>query len=516
MVDHFIRAHDGKYFPAANEAGATLMALGYAAASRKVGVASVTHGPGLVNTLTALVEGVKARTPMVLLCGDTAVVDVDHLQNVPQRDFIVATGAGFVQMRSPQTIAEDVATAFRRAAVEQRPVALNMPVDFMWLDVAYARPGLKVIADRPTVVRGTELDNAVGIIAAARHPLVLAGRGALHPNAREPLARLAARIGGVLATTLKARGLFRGDDFDLGVFGTLSTPVATDAIMQSDCIISFGAGLNAFTTSHGAFLKGKRIVEINAESRDLGKNCVPDAGLVGDPGQVAETIIEWLDIAEIPASGFRTEELRHRIASHSLEPVLFPEVGKEGKYVDIRKALLRLNAMLPSDRVVVADAGRFLPEVWRTFDVEDPRDFVDTVAFASIGLGFSQAVGASAAVRDENRLAVAVVGDGGFMLGGLAEFASAVLHKSNLIVIVCNDGGYGAEHIQFRRKGMDPSISLFDWPDLAPVAQALGGIGITVRNDDELESVAAAIANRDRPLLVDLRLNPDCIPEIPY
>src|SRR5690606_18510560 len=121
----FARECGGRYVAAAHEGSAVLMALGYAQVTGKVGVATVTHGPGLTNTITALIEGVKGTTPIVLLAGDTAVTDKDNFQNVPQREHVLATGAGFEQMRAPETFAEDMATAFRRAQVERRPIVLN-------------------------------------------------------------------------------------------------------------------------------------------------------------------------------------------------------------------------------------------------------------------------------------------------------------------------------------------------------------------------------------------------------
>jgi thiamine pyrophosphate-dependent acetolactate synthase large subunit-like protein len=72
-----------------------------------------------------------------------------------------------------------------------------------------------------------------------------------------------------------------------------------------------------------------------------------------------------------------------------------------------------------------------------------------------------------------------------------------------------NDGAYGAEYIQFRDKEMDPGIALFDWPDFAAVATALGGQGYTVRNLQELEEALSAIETRDRPVLIDIRIDPE-------
>jgi thiamine pyrophosphate-dependent acetolactate synthase large subunit-like protein len=109
-----------------------------------------------------------------------------------------------------------------------------------------------------------------------------------------------------------------------------------------------------------------------------------------------------------------------------------------------------------------------------------------------------------------------VTGDGGFMLGGLAEFNSAVRDGTDLIVMVCNDGAYGAEHIQFRARDLDASTSTFQWPDFAPVAEALGGQGYTVRNLKDLDGLADVIANRDRPLLIDVKLDPNVVPNFDH
>jgi len=510
MVDSFIRDFGGKYISAANEAGAVLMALGYAQVSGHVGVATVTHGPALTNTLTALVEGVKSSVPIVLLAGDTPVEDRDHLQKINQREFIMATGAGFEQLRAAATISQDIARAFRRAVLERRPIVLNMPVEFQWQDVEYQKPSMQLAEDRALVPSSADLDNAVGIIAAARRPVIVAGRGAMQPEAKAAIMRLAERIEAPLATTLRGSGLFSGDPFNLGVCGTMATAVGVETIMESDCIVAFGASLNRFTTAMGSLTKGKRVIQVNLERAEVGKNIEPDAGLVGDPGLTADAISHWLDEAEVPPSGFRTEALKQKIAACRQEQK-GPGTPRAGT-VDMRVALQALDGAIPADRVFVTDAGRFIYESWAVFGVQHPRSFIYTVGFGAIGLGVAEAIGAAAAAGDRTTLLVA--GDGGFMLGGLNEFHSAVRAKSDLIVIICNDGSYGAEHIQFRNKGMDPALSVFEWPDFAPVANSLGGLGVTVRTPGDLQAAVTAINGRDRsrPLLIDLKLDPDCIP----
>jgi thiamine pyrophosphate-dependent acetolactate synthase large subunit-like protein len=122
------------------------------------------------------------------------------------------------------------------------------------------------------------------------------------------------------------------------------------------------------------------------------------------------------------------------------------------------------------------------------------------------------AIGAGIAAPD--RPVVLFTGDGGFMMGGINEFNTAVRLKQDLIVIVCNDSAYGAEHIQFLDRQMDPGLSQFDWPSFADVATALGGRGILITSGDELDAALPEIDTRDRPLLIELRLDPHDVPRM--
>lgn len=511
MIDSFIRDCGGKFYSSANEAGAALMALGYSDASGSLGVASVTHGAAVTNTLTALVHGVKARVPMLLLCGDTPIEDRENFQNTSQRDHIVATGAGFEQLRSSRTIADDVALVIRRALLERRPIALNIPVDVQWENVEYEPKPFKLSDMRAIVPESDDLDNAIGIIASARRPVVLAGRGAMKPDARSALIRLAERLDAPLATTLQAKDLFRGEPFDLGICGTLSQPVAVDTLIEADCIIAFGASLNPYTLSHGTFQKGKRFVQVDSDPAQIGRYMKPDAGVLGDAARTAELFVKWLDLAEIPGSASRTPDLAERLLTSSpWEGFVAPAPSDA---LDMPRVIWRLEQVFPRERVLVTDGGRFLAEPWKNLHVPHPRDFLITLAFGSIGLGMGHALGAAAARPGVPVLHV--TGDGGFVLGGLAEFNTAVRHKLDIVTVICNDGAYGAEHIQFRNKNMDPALSMFDWPDFAEVADALGGQGFSVSTFGELEAALAAIALRDRPVLIDLKLDPDSMPPLP-
>ncbi len=506
MVDHYVRSCGGTFVPVAYEGSAVLMALAYSHVSGKVGVATVTHGPALTNCVTALTEGARGHIPMVLLAGDTPVMTPQNLQNIDQRELVKVTGAGFEQLRAPETAAHDIAHAFYRARVEKRPIVLNMPADFMWQEVEHHKTVFEAFGAPAYVPEGNDVDEAIGMIASARRPVILAGGGAA--QAKDKLIRLAERLEAPLATTLKAKGLFNDHPYNMDIFGTLSTPAAYDVIAKADCVICFGTSLHHFTTDKGALMKGKRVVQVNDSVRELSKNYHPDAALVADAGLTADNIVYWLDEAEIAPSGFTKELDMDELTAHPPG-----ERDKAGPgYVNFVYALEQLEKALPKNRILTTDGGRFMTEVWCRISAPDPKSFIVTANFGSIGLGLQEAIGAGFAAPD--RPVVLFTGDGGFMMGGVNEFNTAVRLKQDLIVIVANDSAYGAEHIQFLDRSMDPGLSQFEWPSFAEVARSLGGQGVLVESAADLDKAIAAIETRDGPLLIDLRLDPNDVPRM--
>ncbi|MCL3816961.1 thiamine pyrophosphate-binding protein [Aeromicrobium wangtongii] len=502
FVDHFRSLAGSRYVGAVHEASAVMMAAGYAAVMNRVGVATVTHGPGLSNALTPLIECAKSSIPMVLIAGDTAQKDRFSPQKIAQRPLIVATGAGFEQARSPETLESDLYTAFRRAWSEKRPIVLNIPIEHTWAQVepsASPQPIPLVVPSMPPDPEA--LDAALGIIMSVKRPIILAGKGAL--DAREPLVELAATIGAPLATTAQAKDLFVGEPADLGIFGSLSTVAAQQIISESDCIISFGASLNPRTTDDGGLLDGKALVQCDVDVAAIANFCAPNATILGDAALTATALTQWLRAAECEPTRFNGPRTTERL----VHPEPAGTAVRSGT-VDVQTALRHLDEILPEDRTVVVDVGRFALYALRVMHAPDARSWMWAGAgFAAIGVGMGAAVGTAAARPD--RPTVLVAGDGGFMLGGLNEFTTAVRHGLDVICVICNDGSYGAEHIQFTGRDLDPSISLFEWPDLAGMADALGGAGVRVTNQKELSALKAFIDERTGPILIDLRLDPE-------
>ncbi len=511
MVNSFVEKQGGRYISAVHESSAVMMAFGYACRTGGLGVATVTQGPGLANTATALIESVRSGTPVLLITGDTAPNNTINQQTLVTEPFVRATGAGYVLVNGPQDAAAAVRLAAGQAIAESRPVVLNCPTEYQWESVeedsGAAGAAVHVAVDGDPLSEDA-VGEAVAVIAAARRPLVLAGRGVTDKQQRQAVLAFAERIGAPIVTTLRARNLYSAAEVSLGVCGTVSTEIGMQAISESDCVIAFGASLNTFTTLRNSLLAGKRVVQVDVDQARFRPSVPVTAGVLGEAARVAAVFIEWLDAAEIPASGFR-ERMAARVSQSDLmwdAPL--------GTKVTLAGVLSAVNRALPAQRTVVTDGGRFQGESFKYLWGADYRSEVQTTTFGAVGMGMGAAIGAAAAAPDEPT--VLVIGDGGFMMNGMAELHSAIRADLPLIVIICNDGSYGAEYDQFVNRGVRAELSLFDWPDFADVARSLGARGLTIDAVSDVAPAVAAFGSLGRPVVVDLRIVPEDIPEVPH
>ena len=504
-IASFIDDHGGRYIGSTHEAGAVGMADGFARASGSVGVVTVTHGPGTTNTITALTEAVKANTALVMLTSSTPSTSPHHLQYIDLQRLIEPTGAVFRRAARAQDVPDELGRAIAQARAESRPVALDVPVEFLDVEIEDTAGSAQEAASvAPADLDPDLLDAALGVIASSRRPLVLAGRGAVESDAHDAIVEFADLIGAAVATTVVARGFFTGHELDLGICGNLAHPAALTAILDSDCVIAFGASLNSYTTDGGALFDGTPVIQVDRLEGHLNRYHEANVVLWGDAASVATTMTEHLRAAEVEFGSHRAglaEELRNRVPSSE-----FAE-ARGTDTVDMRAAMLRLNPRMPANRAVVTDAGRFIRAVWRYIDVPNPRHAAHTVNFGSIGLGFGCANGVSVAAPE--LVTFVFVGDGGGMMS-VNEFNTAARNGLPVVAVVINDGSYGAEYSKLQGFNQDPRHSLVAWPEFADLALALGAkSSMTIRSLDEFDKLDESTwAPENLPLLIDIKVDP--------
>nr|MDQ2735844.1 thiamine pyrophosphate-dependent enzyme [Pseudomonadota bacterium] len=365
-------------------------------------------------------------------------------------------------------------------------------------------PGVtgRVVAEpRRSCPDENDLGDAVGLLVSARRPLVLAGRGAA--GAKEDVLELARALDAPIATTLLANGDFNGEPRWIGTFGTLSSAVANDIIAKSDAIVAFGASLNWFTTAGGSLIANKRVVQCDSDPLALGRSYPIDVGLLGDSTLAAKRMLELIRQAASERPAFFTSVMAGQIEDYDPRRD-FDDLSTDST-VDTRTAAIWLDEVVPRDRNVVTDGGRFLTPMLRYLHPSESSAYVLPVRFFAVGVGLPLAIGAACARPD--RPTVFVAGDGGLMMS-ISELATAVQLGQDLITVVLNDGSYGQEVHRYLTAGMDPSLARLPWPDFAPIAEAFGAHGVTVRNCQDLAEAAMVISTRDRPVLIDIKVDP--------
>ncbi len=505
-VTNALIASGARFIAAAHEGGAASMADGYARTSGRLAALSVHQGPGVTNALTGIIEAAKSRTPLIVLAPEATSPRSNFFIDLP--GIAAAVGASFHRVSVARAEA-DVAEACRAAvAGAGQTVVLALPLDVQ------AQPGVPAAASEaaPPGLRAAapvtpDVAALVDALARSRRPVFIAGRGAARSPvaARHALTALADRTGALLAVSAAARGLFAGDPWDLDVSGGFATPLAAELIAGADLIVAWGSTLNMWTTRHGRLISpGTVVAQVDVQAAALGVNRAVDLAICGELAAVAAACTAELARREAPSSGARTAALRARIAAEGRWRTV-PYVDESGAgRIDPRTLSIALDDLLPAQRTVVIDSGNFMGYPSMFLGVPDTAGFCFTQAFQSIGLGLSSALGAAVARPD--RLTVAALGDGGFLMS-TAELTTAARLGVPLVVVVYNDAAYGAEVHHFGPHGHALETVTFADTDLAAIARGFGCNAVTVRGPEDLAAVRSWLAApQARPLVIDAKV----------
>ncbi len=491
-----------RFVAARHEGGAATMADAYARTAGVPAALSVHQGCGLTNAVTGIAEAAKSRTPLVVLAPEAVTLTSNF--HVDQDAIARAVGAVPLRITDPTTAVEDTVAAVAMARDERRTVVLNLPLAVQDAEVEEPSFPAATVPPPGRAVGQGDLERLTAAVRAARRPVFVAGRGARSPQARAALTALAEACGALLATSAVAKGLFRDEPWSLDVSGGFSSPLAAELISGADLVVGWGCALNMWTMRHGRLIApGATVVQVDDTPEALGAHRELSFGVVGDVAATARGVVRRL--GSHAAEGYRTPELRERLATGlRWREVPYADTSDGGR-IDPRTLTIALDDLLPQERVVAVDSGNFMGYPAMYLEVPDEQGFCFTQAFQSIGLGLATAIGAALARPD--RLPVAALGDGGALMGA-AELDTVRRLGLPMVVVVYNDDAYGAEVHHF--VGEDHATVTFPPTDIAAVGSGYGFESVTVRSAADLEAVRAWLAGpRDRPLLVDAKIVAD-------
>lgn len=465
---------------------AVAAAMAYARKSGKVGVATVTCGPGLTQVITALPAAVRARLPMVILAGEAPLRMGWYNQGIDQAPFVTATGAAYRAVHHAPRAAVEIRDAFLKAKRESRPVVIGVPFDLQnqaWegSEDLPTPSHVHLPETSPLPPSSEDVARAARLIDRADRIVVLGGLGVAEAGAASACRALAERLGALLVTTLPARGLFADDPFSIGIAGSMSTQTCLDLLAEADLVIAVGCSLAFHAGGGGQLWPSAQMLHIDVDPVAVSQGQeVARHHLRGDARLAAEALAAA--VAERDRA-WRGGALAERIRTAPVDD--HPYEIEEG-LLDPRAVVAALEAAIPSDWQLVNSSGHcswfFAQMPSRPYD-----RFLTIREFGAIGNGTSFAMGVAAA--DPDRPVVLFDGDGSFLMH-VQELETMLRHGMRILVVVMNDGAYGSEIHKLRSEGLSDAGAVFGRIDLAQIARGFGAGGARVK---DLASLPALI-----------------------
>ncbi len=481
---------------ARHEHCAAMMAMGYYLATGKVGVASVTCGPGFTQLMTALTTASRANVPLVVFAGEAPMHAKWYNQWLDQPPFAVASGAHYISAHSPQRMHQYVREAFYIAQQERKPVVIGVPYDLQKQPLpnlpAYQPSSDILPKTAPLLPDPAQVDQLVDKLANAKCPIVIVGRGAVRSGAAADIEEMAELSGALLATTLLGRGMFDHNPFSVGISGGYARAILHELGPQIDLAVTLGSSVNYYTVDGGNMYPKAEMVQVDIAPQGLnGGMKVADLHICADAKLTAAAAVKKLRERGKTKATIRTPELARRIKE---EPADANTYSVEPGLLDPREVIAELDRVIPKDYDSVSGSGHqsYFHSVMRG---RKPEKYFAMREFGAIGNGLSLAMGVAAAQKDGKT--VLFEGDGSLLMH-IQELEVMKRHGIKLLMCIMNDGAYGAEIHKLRHDGTDDSGAIFGRTDLAAIAKGFGLRGATITDLSQLKPLFEAYQAQDK------------------
>jgi acetolactate synthase I/II/III large subunit len=505
-----------RHILARHEQGAGHMAEGYAHATGRVGVAIATSGPGGTNLVTALADAHMDSVPMVAITGQvpTAAVGGDAFQEADITGITMPITKHNEMIADPERIAPAIHEAFHIASTGRPgPVLIDLPKDVLNARFSY-RPAehLSLPGYKPTVRgHGKMVREAAREIMAARRPVIYAGGGIEKAEAYTELRQLAELGNLPVVTTLMARGCFPDSHPQhLGMPGMHGHWTAVTALQRADLIIALGSRFDDRVTGNLAtFAPHARIIHVDVDPAEIGKNREADVPIVGDCKVVIGQIIEAIDRAcqgegELPDLTEWWEMLQAWKSAHPLRN----DQQADGP-LKPQTVIRAISDKLAGEGIVVAGVGQHQMWASQLVRYEHPRSWINSGGLGTMGFCVPAAIGAKMGRPDKT--VVAIDGDGSFQMT-LQELATAKTENIPVIFAIINNGSLGMvrqwQELFYEERYSQIDLG-FDVPDLVKLADAYGMPGYRCEKPEDVDSTLdKAFSVGETSVVVDFRVDP--------
>src|SRR3989339_93623 len=485
-----------------HEQGAAHAADGYARATGKVGVCLATSGPGATNLITGIATAYMDSIPMVAITGQVAtpLLGRDSFQEADLTGITMPITKHNYLVKKTEDLPRIIKEAFYIARTGRPgPVLIDIPKDVFVNKIQYKYPDKVDLESYKPTYEGhpKQITMAIKAIQTGQKAVIYAGGGVIASDAAKELIELAEKCHIPVTTTMMGIGGFPGThELCLGMLGMHGTAYANYAVTECDLLIAIGARFDDRVTGHIArFAPKAKIIHIDIDPAEIGKNVRVDVPIVGDVKMVLRAILAKLPAKEKNQAWLdQISEWKNKFPlSYRRDGGLKPQFIIEELYA------------LTKDRetIIVTEVGQHQMWAGMFYKYDKPRNWISSGGLGTMGYGLPAANGAQ--FGRPNALVIDIAGDGSIQMN-IQELTTAVNNRLPIKIFVLDNCFLGMVR-QWQELIYDRHYShtqLCNNPDLVKIAEAYGAVGLRVTKEEEVRpAMEKAFAINDRPVLVD-------------
>ncbi len=499
-----------------HEENAAFAASGYAMATGRVGVCCATSGPGATNLVTGLVNALMDSTPIVAITGQvhSKLIGSDAFQEADTFGITRSCTKHNYLVKSLAELPQVIHEAFYIAASGRPgPVLVDVPKDVFMGQAHYTPvsaihlPGYKVFTEGHT----GQIRRAVQMISEAGRPLVYAGGGITLANAAAELREFVELADAPAVCTLMGLGaLPAGHPNYISMPGMHGSYAANMGLTHCDLLIALGTRFDDRVTGRlAAFAPHAKVIHVDIDPAEVGKNRMPDLPIVGDAKRVLAKLNKLLRELERekrnPNATARKrwwDQVRAWQREHPLTPS-FSDTEIKPQHL-----MAEIDRLSGGKAIVTADVGQHQMWAAQLIRFDEPRLWINSGGLGSMGFGLPSAIGAQFARPD--KLVFSLVGDGGFQMS-IPELATVASNGLPIKIVVMNNGYLGMVRqwqTLFYNNRLS-AVTLDCFPDAEKLAGAYGFPGRVVERPEELRPALEDAVNEPGPYLLNVRVSPD-------
>ena len=508
LYKHSDRIH---HYTTCHEQGASHAADAYARVTGKVGVVIATSGPGATNLVTGIANAYLDSSPVVAITGNVACAAIgkDSFQEVDITGVTMPITKHNYIVKDASRLADVLREAFTIArSGRPGPVLVDIPKDIQQTDCDYEPK--KVTPVTRTCTNGKEaFAEAMKLISECQRPYIYTGGGTVCSNASKELIELAEKIDSPIGSSMMGLSAVSHDNPRfLGMTGMHGKFAASQVMAKADLLIAIGTRFSDRATGNKIeFIKGKKVIHIDIDPSEIGKNIPVFVPLIGDVKAVLKKLVSELPTGNRKDWHKEVESIKNCPDNHLEMP---------SDTVNPETVIHAVNRHAPKDTVVCTDVGQHQMWTAQYYHFAKPRSFITSGGLGTMGFGMGATMGAC--IGCGKKKTVLFTSDGSFHMN-MNEMATAVSNQLPLVIVLLNNNTLGMVR-QWQTLFFDKrysNTSLERRTDYVKLAEAFGAKGIRVTKLDQLDKAVKDAFAAVGPVLIEAVIDQDekVLPMIP-